>query len=121
MGGDMLGLLTGLTGKATHDAFYFYHYDQLEAVRSGEWKYYRRVNRYTWPIPLDAAAIPNNLGKKQLGDRWPLLYDLASDPGESYNLRDTFPQVTERLERLLQSWEESVKTDPRGFSIPPDN
>ena len=120
-GRDMLGLLTGLTDAATHEAFYFYHYDQLEAVRSGEWKYYRRVNRYTWPIPLDAAAIPNNLGRRQLGDRWPLLYDLASDPGESYNLRDTHPQMAERMESLLQSWEESVKTDPRGFSISQNN
>ena len=116
-GRNMLGLLTGADEKDTHEAFYFYHYDQLEAVRSGQWKYYRRVNRYTWPIPLDAAAVPHRLGKKQLGDRWPLLYDLASDPGESYNLRRTHPAVAAQMEGRLQSWEASVQADPRGFSM----
>ncbi len=116
-GRNMLGLLTGRDEKDTHEAFYFYHYDQLEAVRSGKWKYYRRVNRYTWPIPLDAAAIPHRLGKKQLGDRWPLLYDLASDPGESYNLRRTLPDVAARMEGRLKSWQASVAADPRGFSM----
>ncbi len=118
-GRDMLGLLMGANQLDSHDAFYFYHYDQLEAVRTGKWKYYRRVNRYTWPIPLDAATIPNDLGSKQLGDRWPLLYDLKSDPSESYNLRDTHPQVAERLATLLRSWEGAAKKDPRGFAIRP--
>lgn len=115
-GRDMIGLLMGADEPDTHENFYFYHYDRLEAVRSGRWKYYRRVNRYTWPIPLDAAAVPNSLGEKQLGDRWPLLFDLESDPGESYNLRRTHPQVAEKLEKQLRSWEVSVKKDPRGFS-----
>jgi uncharacterized sulfatase len=119
-GRDMLGLMTGTTGTATHEAFYFYHYDQLEAVRSGDWKYYRRVHRYTWPIPLDAAEIPNSLGRKQLGDRWPLLYDLASDPGESYNLCRTYPETAKRMEGLLEEWEEMVGRDPRGFFAKPD-
>jgi uncharacterized sulfatase len=120
-GRNMLGLLTGANERDTHEAFYFYHYDQLEAVRSGRWKYYRRVNRYTWPIPLDAAAVPHRLGKKQLGDRWPLLYDLASDPGEAYNLRRTHPAVAAQMEDRLQSWEASVQADPRGFSMKRDD
>ena len=99
----------------THEAFFFYHYDELEAVRAGRWKYYRRVHRYTWPIPLDAAPVPNGLGRNQLGDRWPLLYDLDSDPGESYNMRSTHPQIAERMEALMREWETSVEVNPRGF------
>ena len=115
-GRNMLGLLTGEDENDTHEAFYFYHYDQLEAVRSGKWKYYRRVNRYTWPIPLDAAKIPNHLAEKQIGDRWPLLYDLELDPGEAYNLRKTHPKVAAQMERRLQWWENANKSNLRGFA-----
>jgi arylsulfatase A-like enzyme len=115
-GRDMMGLLTGSAEDPTHEAFFFYHYDRIEAVRSGRWKYYRRVHRYTWPIPLDAAPLPNGLGRNQLGDRWPLLYDLAADPGESYNLRLTYPQTADAMEALMQEWEASVQADPRGFA-----
>lgn len=114
-GRNMLGLLTGEDDRDTHETFYFYHYDQLEAVRAGKWKYYRRVNRYTWPIPLDAAKIPNELGKKQIGDRWPLLYDLELDPAESYNLRKTLPNVAAQMEARLRSWEKANESNLRGF------
>jgi uncharacterized sulfatase len=94
---------------------FFHHYYELEGVRLGEWKYLDRVNRYTWPIPLDSASIPNSLGANQLGTRWPLLYNLETDPGESYNVIDANTDVAERLQRALTLWEAEVEADPRGF------
>jgi hypothetical protein len=68
-----------------------------------------------WPIPLDAAAIPDRLGKDQLGRRWPLLYDLSLDPGESYNVIDTHPHVAAEMEKMLQRWESDTLKNPGGW------
>ena len=114
-GRDILGLLTGRETRSPHEALFFYHYDQLEGLRSGQWKYFRRINRYVWPIPLDAASIPNKLGGSQLGNRWPLLYNLAIDPGESYNVIATHPGVADRLAALLQQWEAESAQNPGGW------
>jgi hypothetical protein len=68
-----------------------------------------------WPIPLDAAPIPDKLGRSQLGNRWPLLYNLPIDPGESYNVIDTHPEVAEKLEKVLQQWELEAEKNPGGW------
>ena len=94
---------------------FFHHYYDLEGVRIGRFKYLEQVNRYAWPIPLDSASVPNALGSNQLGTRWPLLYDLETDPGESYNVIDTYPEVAEELRGVMATWRESSERDPRGF------
>ena len=114
-GKNIAGLLSGNDPRSPHEAIYFYHYDQLEGVRLGNWKYFRKLNRYAWPIPLDAEYLPDAMGKKQLGNRAPLLYDLSVDPGESYNVIDTYPDVAGKLHRILIEWEEQTKKNPRGF------
>ena len=108
-------LLSGKAPRSPHEAIFFYHYDQLEGIRLGNWKYFRKLNRYAWPIPLDAEYLPDAMGKKQLGNRAPLLYDLSVDPGESYNVIDTYPDVAGKLHRILVEWEERSKKNPRGF------
>ncbi len=116
-GKNIEGLLSGRNPRSPHDAIYFYHYDQLEGVRAGKWKYFRKLNRYVWPIPLDAESLPDAMGKKQLGKRSPLLYDLSVDPGENYNVIDTYPDIAEKMHRLLIEWEERSKKNPRGFIV----
>lgn len=116
-GQNILGLITGKETGSPHDAIFFYHYDLLEGVRAGEWKYFRKLNRYTWPIPLDAARVSNALGKSQLGERWPLLYNLSVDPSESYNVIHTYPEVAEKLNKKLLKWEEEAHRNPRGLLV----
>lgn len=116
-GKSIEGLLSGKNPRSPHDAIYFYHYDQLEGIRLGNWKYFRKLNRYVWPIPLDAESLPDAMGKKQLGNRAPLLYDLSVDPGESYNVIDTYPDVAKKLHGILIEWEEQSKKNPRGFLV----
>jgi len=114
-GCDISGLLTGTAGILDREAVFFYHYDLLEGVRAGQWKYFRKINRYTWPVPMDAAPVPDRLGRKQLGQRWPLLYDLALDPRESYNVLSTYPEKGAELADLLARWEKAAAANPRGF------
>lgn len=114
-GMNIEGLLSGRNQKSPHDILYFYHYDRLEGIRFGKWKYFRKLNRYVWPVPLDAEALPDAMGKKQLGNRGPLLYDLSVDPGENYNVINTYPDVAEKMRGMIIEWEERVKKNPRGF------
>lgn len=114
-GRNILPVLTGQKIESPHKALFFYHFDLLEGVRVGKWKYFRKLNRYVWPVPLDAAAIPNKLGKDQMGNRWPLLYDLDLDPSESYNVINTYPDVAKKLEAVMQRWEAETEKNPRGW------
>jgi len=113
-GKDILGLFKG-NDKPVHEDLYFYHYDLLVGIRSGKWKYYSRIDRYVWPIPLDSTDLANALGKDQLGNRWPLLYNLDKDPGEAYNVIDTYPDIARKLRQKLENWEKETMKNPRGF------
>lgn len=116
-GRNIHDLLSGRNPKSPHDALYFYHYGRLEGVRVGTWKYFRELNRYVWPVPLDAEQLPRELSKKSLGNRAPLLYNLALDPGESYNVIDTHPDVARKLAGMLAQWEQVTNSNPRGFTV----
>ncbi|MHB9099453.1 MAG: sulfatase family protein, partial [Syntrophales bacterium] len=116
-GKNIDGLLSGQIPRSPHEAIYFYHYDQLEGIRFGKWKYFRKLNRYVWPIPLDAEYLPDAMGEKQLGSRAPLLYDLSVDPGENYNVINTYPDVARKMHTMLVEWEEQIKKNPRGFLV----
>ena len=108
-GKNILPQLTGASDKAPHEAVYFYHFNVLEGVRMGEWKYFRKTNRFVWPIPLDAAPLANKLARHQLGDeRWPLLYHLTIDPAESYNVINAYPDIAEKLEANMAAWENAL-------------
>ncbi len=114
-GKNIAGVLSGASNASPHDAIYFYHYDLLEGVRAGQWKYFDKMNRYVWPIAMDTAPVPDALGKKQMGVRWPLLYDLETDPGESYNVINTYPEKAEKLRTMMAEWKKKTGKDPRGF------
>jgi arylsulfatase A len=115
---DLRRLLDGTAAKSPREIFYYYHYDELQAVRMRHWKYIRRTNRYVWPVPLDAEALPRRLGIKALGpDRAPLLYDLVRDPGERYNLLAHEPELAARLDELMTAWQARNAGNPRGFRI----
>ncbi len=114
-GKNIHGVLSGRDARPPHEAIYFYHYDLLEGIRMGKWKYFERMNRYVWPIAMDAASLPDKMGKKQMGNRWPLLYDLQNDPGESYNVINTYPDIAARLSTAMMEWRKREQKDPRGF------
>ena len=107
-GKNILGLLTGEESDSPHEALFFYHHDRLEAVRGGKWKYYRELNTYVYPKPLD-----KRIGAAAEGP--PYLYDLEQDPSESYNLYSNHPDVAQKLSDMMAEWEKSLEADPRGW------
>jgi arylsulfatase A len=117
-GRDILGLMTGESEETPHEAFYFYHVDELEAIRMGKWKYIRNIHHYVWPVPVDKPTTPmGKLARGRLGN-WPMLYDLAIDPRESYNLIDNYPEVGQRLAGSMAAWEADLELNPRGWITP---
>ncbi|MBW2182050.1 MAG: sulfatase [Deltaproteobacteria bacterium] len=116
-GKNIFSLLTGNRAESPHEALYFYHYDTLAGIRVNNWKYYNKINRYVWPIPLDSASAPDKLAPI-LGNRWPLLYNLALDREESYNVIDSHPRVARRLAAMMKNWETAANGNPRGFLLP---
>jgi uncharacterized sulfatase len=108
-GRNIFGLLTGREKKSPHEALYFYHNQSLEAVRVGKWKYIPHINTGVWPVPLD--KVWGSAGSAQA----PWLYNLETDPQESYNMKDDHPEVNDQLERTLQEWEKAMKENPCGW------
>ncbi len=113
-GKDISGLLTGKENQSPHDIFCFYHNKSLEAIRVGKWKYIPRINTYVWPLPLDK--------KWESASRFeaPWLYDLESDPQESYNMKDDHPEVIEQMEEIFQQWVSDMKANPDGWKVSRD-
>jgi len=70
-GKNIGGLLVGKQKKTPHDILYFYHYEELEGARAGNWKYFRNINHYVWPQPVDKpTTILGKRAKGNFGD-WP--------------------------------------------------
>jgi arylsulfatase A len=115
-GRDIGPLLFAAPGaKSPHEAFYYYLYDQLQAVRRGPWKL---VLEQHDPYP-DAglrgeARVFYELGAPGMRERqYPLrhapeLYDLDADIGEARNVAAAHPEVVRDLTRLAREFDAAL-------------
>jgi uncharacterized sulfatase len=127
-GEDLWGLLSGAEEKTPHEALFFFHHNELEGVRAGKWKYFRYVNSYVYPIPLDKPHTlfggiiggyeyrpeGSDISVPGLGS-FPLLYDMELDPAESYNLMKKYPDVGRQMQEMMERWEREFIKNPRGW------
>lgn len=91
-GKDIRPLILGEPeAKSPHEAFYYYHKGQLQAVRSGCWKLY---------LPLEDKQA-NLRGKTARSEA--RLYDLKTDIGETKNIAGEHPDTVGRLQKLAQT------------------
>ncbi len=91
-GKDIWPLMSGRQGaKSPHEAFFYYHLANLQAVRWGKWK-------------LHLARKQPVRGKRgQTRQVAPQLYDLQSDIGEQNNVASQHPDVIRRIEALAEA------------------
>lgn len=117
-------------GAITTDpkAIYFFHYNEVEAVRVDNWKHIRSTNTRSWPIPMDKK---NSLFGKLAGGadykpegsnesvptlaKWPMLYNMDTDPQENYNLSDRKPEIQTNLNKQIENFEADFFKNPRGW------
>jgi arylsulfatase A-like enzyme len=86
-GKSILPLMSGEEEATTqHDSFFYYYKDDIQAVRSGNWKLHIRRR--------DDEVVE--------------LYDLASDIGEAEDVHDQHPDVVECLLSKIQSCREDI-------------
>jgi uncharacterized sulfatase len=111
-GRDLTPLLTGATDRSPHEFLYLYHHGELEGIRSGQWKYFRDTSHYVWPMPNN-----KRLGRltNHTSGPLPLLHNLATDPGEAYNLAEHNPEVVDAMEVAMGAWESELIANPLGF------
>ncbi len=127
-GKDMLGLLTGEQDASPHEALFFIHHNEVEGVRAGAWKYFRYVNSYVYPVPMDkphtfVGGVAGGYEYQPEGSdesvpslgSFPLLYNMATDPGENYNLIKRYPDKGRELLRRIESFEAAFAANPRGW------
>jgi len=112
---DIYPLLAGKSQSDVHEALYFFHYTDIEAIRCGDWKYIYDINTYTWPLVLDKKDT--FLGK--IGDQGyestPMLYNLVTDPGERYNLIKREPLRARELSEKMEAFRKECAANPRGW------
>lgn len=89
-GMNILPLLEGRREKTPHEAIYFYWNRELQGVRVGKWKYFRR--RRIWMYT-------------PIVKQGPWLIDMEDDPYESYNVIDKYPDTAKKLEQTMIDWE----------------
>ncbi|MEG9862864.1 MAG: sulfatase-like hydrolase/transferase [Parvularculales bacterium] len=93
-------------GKTPHDALYYYGAGTLMAVRQGRYKYRDRK-----PIvyATDPVFIP------VWSDHGPFLFDMETDPDESYDVSTHRPDVAARLKEILDARNAEMAANPRGW------
>jgi arylsulfatase A-like enzyme len=99
-GKDILPVLTG-KGPSPHDALFYYDTRTLIAVRRQHWKYHRRCrtdNAAFWPLR-----------------QGPFLFDLDTDPNESYSLIESQPQRAAELSAKLDAFNAEMTANLRGW------
>ncbi|HWA97198.1 MAG TPA: sulfatase [Pirellulales bacterium] len=121
-GRDALPLIAGNAGAASpHEAYYYYGGDELQAVRSGDWKLHLPHDYLTPASPPGHGGKPANFenlkpesmalsGLRGIASRHGYivahtdlaLYDLRSDPGETVNIAAEHPAIVARLQALAE-------------------
>jgi arylsulfatase A-like enzyme len=124
---DILPLLEGQPGARTpHEALYFYAGEELQAVRSGDWKLHFAHEYLTPAGPPRSDGKPANFenmkpesmdasGIRGIASRHgyrveptpAALYDLRTDPGETQDLAAGHPDIVRRL----QAYAERARAD----------
>jgi len=107
-GEDIRHLFHGEFEKANTNKVYFYYLRvHLQGIRQGQWKLHLPRDKE----PIGAAPFSINLHiapQDRTGFPEPFLVDLENDIGETTNVADQNPQITERLLALSEAMREEL-------------
>ncbi len=91
-GHDIAPLLFGEEGaKTPYEAFYYYHQEQLQAIRSGPWKLF---------LPVKSSRVHPHFGKQQKPEY--LLFNVEEDIASKNNVAADHPDIVARLKQLAE-------------------
>ena len=91
-GRDIQPLITGEPNATSpHEAFYYYHQDQLQAVRSGPWKLF---------LPLNSFLRHPHFRTGEQATA--LLFNVVDDIRSQHNVAEEHPDIVQHLTRLAE-------------------
>jgi arylsulfatase len=105
-GRDAWSVISGQPGaKSPHEALYFYWGNELQAVRSGDWKLHfpHKYNGLTGAPGQDGRPSGYSRQSTELA-----LYNLREDIGETKSLAEKHPDVVTRIRRLAEEAREEL-------------
>ena len=113
-GVSLLSLLKGDLDANPRESFYYYYgRNNLEAVRSGTWKLV-----FPHPGRTYEGFQPGSDGSAgQVNGNFPFpggLYDLRRDPGERYDVSESYPEIVAALEEVAREAREDLGDDLQG-------
>ena len=100
-GVDITDLLTGKAKSSPRRNFYYYFDDNsLKGVRRDDWKLMLPHDYFTYEKDLlGKDGVPGKTTKVN----FPMaLYDLRQDPGERYDLQESYPEIVVELQKLAE-------------------
>ncbi|MEW5873138.1 MAG: sulfatase [Chloroflexota bacterium] len=99
-GKDILPMLQGLSGSP-HEQFLYYKGSSMIGMRYQNWKYMRR-------------HMTDNGGYASLR-QGPFLFNLETDPSESYSLIESHPQIAAQMVARMEAWDGAIRENRRGW------
>ena len=118
---DLSGFLLGKPGAPVREEFWYYSGEELQAVRSGKWKLHLPHDYLTVAGEPGVGGKPSNFGKLQprsilesgihgIASRHGYrvetlalsLFDLETDPGETRNCAEEYPEIVARLQKVVE-------------------
>lgn len=97
-GVDILPLMKGdKDANPRKSLYYYYGKNSLEAVSDGEWKLIFPHKYRSYNLMPGINGLPGEYGKGEIGLE---LYDMRRDPGERYNVKEMYPEIVARLNKL---------------------
>jgi len=84
------------TGSGSRNEVFYYYDDQVTAVRQGPWKLHQKT--YEWASGETKSQIQSP----------PLLFNLATDPSERFNVAIEHPNVVVRLTKVIEGHRATV-------------
>ena len=116
-GKDIWPLLTEAKARSPHKLFCYYLDNQLQAVRSGQWKLFLEQHDYPSLTTIMYTNRPQVMQKHfPLRDKADL-YDLEADVGEKHDVAVEHPDVVKRLSKLARDFDRRLQSDKRLESL----
>lgn len=104
-GQSLASLLEG--DSSPHGPIYYHQISALRGVRLGDFKYHDRHGVF-FGNPMDWPWGP-------MSQKGPWLFDLSSDPDESYDVSAKYPETARQLRGVLEKRQQEMADNPRGW------
>lgn len=110
-GVSLAPILRGNLNSTPRETFYYYYRkNSLEAVRHGTWKLvFPHTGRTYEGFQPGKDGMPGPLNQNYPFDGG--LYDLRRDPGERYDVSESYPEIVEELKKLADEMRQDLGDD----------